>query len=131
MDNKEMNRIVAEKVHGWHRQPWNAWNKDAKPLYGFWADEKDTFQESLDGYDPATNIAQAFEAAEAFRIQHGDAECRWTFYSPMGGDSEYEANIILNDPDSKKDYHRINYEGDADTPAQAITEALVKAVSDE
>ena len=120
MDNKEMNRIVAEKVHGWHRQPWNAWNKDAKPLYGFWADEKDTFQESLEGYSPATNIAQAFEAIEAWRDKTGR---HWDISSPVfGGDEKFYCAI----------YHLADGEdwARADTPAQAITEALVKAVSD-
>jgi len=141
MDNTEMNRIIAEKVHGWHI----ATGSEMYPGFGCiegdcWFDSDDNLRWSVYScgefpgeddrvYSPATNIAQAFEAAETWRKVDKDHR-EWVLSSPSGPSRgwvkhplKWEALFTEGNGDC---------EGHSDTdPAYAITEALVKAVSDE
>ena len=110
MDNNEMAKVLAE-MQGWKRirqsgsEVWRI-TEERKILALF--------------YDPATDVSQAIEAVEAWRDKTGR---HWDISSPVfGGDEKFYCAI----------YHLADGEdwARADTPAQAITEALVKAVSD-
>ena len=120
MDNREMAKVLAE-MQGWElrREPFVDEWYDSK---GFWCGMVPNIEAPPEdgAYDPATNIAQAIEAIEAWRDKTGR---HWDISSPVfGGDDKFCCAI----------YHLVDGEdwARADTPAQAITEALVKAVSD-
>ena len=110
MDNREMAKVLAEKVMGWQRirqsgsEVWRI-TEERKILALF--------------YDPATDVAQAIEAIEAWRDKTGRS---WELDSPdFGGDEKFTCTIFHDGRDW----------GRGDTPAQAITKALVKAVKGE
>jgi len=123
-DNKEMSRIVAEKVMGWGRKH-RPWTHDIDS----WVTASGVFGCRVLEYSPPTNIAQAFEAAETWRKVDEDHR-EWGLSSPSGPSRghvrhpmEWDALFTEGDCD---------WEGYSDSdPAFAITEALVKAVSDD
>ena len=118
MTNGEMNTFIAEKVHGWHKE---------RIEFGvgkrwIWFDASGEKQISVRSYSPATNVAQAIEAAKVWRGQ--DAASRsWVVRSPCDGiEAFYVATLgILTTAKC----------AGAETPALAICDALVKAVSDD
>jgi len=124
MDNREMSGIVAEKVHGWkcvlYTEP-----------YGFvWHDEDGEYKKSTEMYDPAANIAQAIDAVNVWLDGLGkDDSVGAAFWNLSRGteDKTVLAEIHIA-PENKAERY---YQAEAAIEALAITEALVKAVSDE
>ena len=116
MDNNEMNRIVAEKVMGWEQKPF------ASPhMVEIWVDNRGRNRIGIASYSPATNVAQAFEALQAWTAV--DRKIRtWSIESMLCGEDVYPVYLGLSGV--------ITWRGYAETPALAITEALVKAVRD-
>lgn len=122
MDKQEMSRIVAEKVMGWpigdyweYKQPHPVIEDCGQVLYLI------VGCKSVE-YDPATNVAQAIEAAEVWRKKNSNTF--WDVCSPLD-DEGWDCTIYV------RDFPAEGIHAVADTPALAITEALVNAVSDE
>jgi len=126
MTNVEMANILATKVHGWElrRTPFSDEWYDSN---GFWCGMVPNIDEPPEdgSYNPPTNIAQAFEAIKAYCAKHKRTRFEMTrLYMPVDKAPYWVAD--LSDWDS-----RDHWCAKAPTPEQAITEALVKAVSDD
>ena len=131
MTNHEINKVLAEKIMGWHLVE----DYSAGHYYptGAWLDISDKVQYWTEPWEPAENIAQAFEAAEKIRL----------FDTAYEGEGIYlHSDILANgngriwlvekfDTDRDDDDWLWEEISRADTPALAICKALVKAASDE
>ena len=126
MNDEEMNRIIAEKVMGFH---WVAdYGTGHYSPTGAWLDSSGGVQYWTEVWEPTENVAQAIEAVEGWR---GNIKGRfWKLESPFhhpDGDIDKEFQVFIHWDDDY--YHSLDALGE--TPALAICNALVKAVSDE
>jgi len=124
MTNEEMNRIMAEKVYGWH---W----EDIRGMKGFraWLDSSNTMQYWAEMWDPAENIAQADAVMLALCQAQALTLTERTYWQWEG---ESPRRTWFFDVLLVKDYHHIaSSDGPVAQKARIICEAIVKAVSDD
>jgi len=133
MTEQEVDRIIAEKVMGWHRE----WDDGG---FGEWYNKINVcmYRSDIHGsqgepvWNPAKNIAQAIEAARVWLAglvgpDEPSGAC-WELFQSIGNETVFAGlSIYPEGPDgSERQYRAV-----AATEARALSEAWVKAVSDE
>lgn len=78
MSDDELNRLIAEKVMGWHVGGYGG-----EP---YWLNGKGMHAWPIDDWQPTQDIAQAWQVVERMRQLGFDFELQWQDIKPLGQD---------------------------------------------